>query len=213
MKNYLKTILVTLLLTGTLISCKKDSASKDYSASIKDKTWWGTLTNAGENAQCYSVHFKTDGSLLWSQMSGDYAGKWTVNGKHLTMDFLTPAVQVKADISDDDKLMNIVTNTANKVNTGEMIEPLNILLDNTIWEGTMTSMNAYTLKMSFEPNGVVVITSNYFFGGSNTLKYSKSSSGVAIRIDYGGGPFFGVIVSSNEIKGNYNGYDWQVAKQ
>jgi hypothetical protein len=138
MKKYLSIILVALLVTGLLFSCKKRSDSKDFTAVIKNKTWWGQLTTSGETAQYYSVYFNGDGSLLWSQRAGGYTGKWTINDNQLTMDFLTPAVQKKANISDDNTLKNIVTNNSTVVNSGEMIANPTTLLDNTVWKGMIS---------------------------------------------------------------------------
>ena len=84
-------VLVILLVTNILLSCKKSNDSiptpsiKDYSVSIKDKTWWGTFTINGQKAQYYSVQFNADNSLVWSQLSGDYPGKWTLDGKKLVI--------------------------------------------------------------------------------------------------------------------------------
>lgn len=216
MKKYLNTILLTLLLTVTIISCKKDSATdqKDYAASIKDKIWWGTLTNAGENAQYYSVHFKANGSLIWSQMAGDYAGKWVVNGKQLTIDFPALAVQVKFDISDDNSLTNITTNTVNTVNTAELIVNPDIPLENTSWRGTMpTSGGTLIFGLRFKTGTQAILKG----GGPEDVEisYTRSVNGAFIRFKTGVSNYFGVIKSDNEIKGSIDKtYDtWQVTKQ
>ena len=51
MKKYSRIILVALLLMEIIVSCKKSNTlpatSKDYTASIEDRNWWGMLTNAG----------------------------------------------------------------------------------------------------------------------------------------------------------------------
>src|SRR5687767_10207657 len=99
MKKYSGIIFTVLLSMTMIVGCKKDGV-KDYTAIIKNKTWWGQLTNPGETAQYYSVYFKSDGNLVWSQRDADYAGKWVVDGKQVTMDFPAISVQIKADISD-----------------------------------------------------------------------------------------------------------------
>ena len=133
MKKYVSTMLVILLLTVTIFSCKKSNGPKDYNASIKDKTWWGEFAYTGQDAEYYSVHFNVDNSLTWTQWSGDYPGQWTLNGKQLTITFTGNSVEINADISDDDKLMNISDNTANsEINSGQLIVNPKISLDNTV---------------------------------------------------------------------------------
>src|SRR6266511_5776183 len=107
---------------GILIGCKKSDTPKDYAASIKDRTWWGIFTNTGKTPEYYSIHFNTDSSLLWSDLSGDYAGKWKIADRQLTMTFTAINDEIKADITDDDKLENITDNTSfYDVNSGALI--------------------------------------------------------------------------------------------
>src|SRR6266542_4422176 len=110
MKKYISTILLTL--TMVMDSCIKSDTPKDYAVSIKDKTWWGTITYTGKTTEYYSVHFDADSSLLWSQLSGDYAGKWRIANRQLTMTFTGINDVIKADITDDDKLENISDNAS-----------------------------------------------------------------------------------------------------
>lgn len=83
MKKHISIALV-IFCPSLLLSCKKDGA-KDYTASVAEKTWWGVFTYIGKDAEYYSVHFNADKTLSWSQFSGDYTGRWAVNGKELTM--------------------------------------------------------------------------------------------------------------------------------
>lgn len=78
MKKYSSMFVAILLVAGIFSSCKKENAapkSKDYAASINDKSWWGVFTYTGETSQYYTVHFNSDNTLIWSQLSGDYAGQ------------------------------------------------------------------------------------------------------------------------------------------
>lgn len=129
---------ITLLIMGIVVSCSKgnEPAPKDYGISIKDKTWWGQLSYTGKPLEYYSVHFKADNSLLWSQLSGDYPGQWVVNGKQLTMTFPGIGTTIKADISDDRLLDISDDNTAFAIATGERVLNPTISLDNTIWKGS-----------------------------------------------------------------------------
>ena len=216
MKKYINVMLVTLLLTGMMISCKKNNSpsSKDFTTSFKDKIWWGTLTNAGENAQYYSVHFKANGSLIWSQLAGDYAGKWVVNGQQLAIDFPALAVQVKADITDDSKLTNITTNTLNTVNTLELIENSGMPIENTSWRGTMpTSAGTLLFGLRFKAGTQAILKG---CGPEDVeISYTISVNGAFIRFTCGASNYFGVITSGNEMKGSIDKtYDsWQVTKQ
>jgi hypothetical protein len=219
MKKYISIILVTLLSMGIIDSCKKDSTSKDYTNAIKSKTWWGTLTNPGETAQYYSVYFNADNSLVWSQQSGNYTGKWTINGKQLTLDFVTPAVQVKADISDDNTLKNIVTNNSSVVNSGKMIVNQTASLDNTVWKGLMslgTGQQIFQLSFMIGSKVEVKVGATTF----GTYPYTRSVSGVVIQFSLGAYPYFGIISSDNEMKGHWRTstastdyFLWQTTKQ
>jgi hypothetical protein len=89
------------------VACKKGSDSKDYSQSIKGRAWWGTLTYSGKNPEYYTIHFNTDNSFLWSQMTDYYTGKYVLNGRQLTLTFDASGAEIKAQISADDKLLDI----------------------------------------------------------------------------------------------------------
>ena len=84
MKHSFRIFLAVLWSTGILVSCNKEN-NKDYSAYIKDKTWWGRVTYFSQKAEYYSVHFRSDGTLLWSQLDGDSEGSWMVKGKQIIM--------------------------------------------------------------------------------------------------------------------------------
>jgi hypothetical protein len=216
MKKYITTIFTAVIVTIFLFSCKKNSSSpKDYTASIKDKTWWGVLVYTGKTAQYYSVHFNADNTLLWSQLAGDYTGTWSINGKQVTITFSGSGIKINADISDDDQLMNIVVNTSTyKIINGQIIQNPNIPLNNTAWKGSVVSGIATNLQLSFMPGAKVELKL-----GNTTYPpfiYSRTPSGGAFRFDTGGSYYyFGVIISNNEIKGSANDseFPFQVTKQ
>ena len=217
MKKYINPILVTLLLAGTACSCKKSNsaAPKDYTASIKDKTWWGTLTYTGKTTEYYSVVFKADNSLLWSQMSGDTPGQWVLDGKALTITFTGSSVQIKANIADDDKLTGIGDNTANsEINSGQLIATPNVYLDNTTWKGSITA-TSQPFQMSF--TSPLKVETKYEAAPFGPYIYSRSMSAAAIRFfsAAAGGTIFGVIISNNEMRGNttLSNSEWKVIKQ
>ncbi len=214
MKKYLIVILF-LIASIAFLSCKKESttAPKDYSSSISNKNWWGTFNNAGESTQYYSVHFNEDNSLLWSQTSGDYAGTWSLNGNKLTVNFTAPTVTLTAEISDDNKLTNIITNTPNKVNSGTLIENPNVFLENSVWNVLRTHVPTdatILFKFTFIPNNKVLLSGPV----NGPYSYTLSSFGGSIRINTIT-PYFGVITSSTEMKGNFAdaNYRWQATKQ
>lgn len=223
MKKYISIILLTLL-AGLISSCKKDATPKDYSASIKDKTWWGTLSYTGKALEYYSVHFNADGSLSWSQQSGDYPGSWIVNDKQLTMTFPGISSEIKAYISDDDKLMTITDNNASfTINSGELFATPIQSLDNTVWKGSRiinvpnTPIKPQSFQMSFTAGSDVRIQ---FTSGNTTTttkyNYTKLVSGaVRATSSYSTNIYFGVIAADNEMKGTIDNSNntWQVTKQ
>lgn len=211
MKKYFKIILVTFLLTGILFSCKKSSTPKDYTASIKDKTWGGELTYSGKTTEYYSVHFNADNTLTWSQFAGDYAGHWILSGKQLTITFNGNNTELKADISDDDNLVNITDNTtASEINSGELITNSIMSLDNTVWKGAMNYPVTKALQLSFTPGLQIVF--NLENTPVKTYTYTRNPSNATIRIST---VFFGMITSGSKMKGSVDNavYIWQTTKQ
>jgi hypothetical protein len=232
MKKYLSIILVTILLVSFVTGCKKSNsaAPKDYTPSIKDKTWWGMFTYTGKDAEYYSVHFNADNSLLWSEFSGDFTGQWVINGKELTMTFDKSKAAIKAGISDDDKLLNITDNTGNfEINTGQLIANPNTPLDNTLWEGKpVLASGLYGYQMKFMPALKITIQETYYIPPSlyqsylySDNPYSRSAAGAVIRSSYKNGGagasslFFGIIISGTEMRGSIKNYNnqWKATKQ
>lgn len=216
MKKCINIILVVLLSMTTTVSCKKDSAPKDFAAVIKNKTWWGLLTNPGETSQYYCVYFKADGNLTWSQREGDYAATWVVNNNQVTMDFPTLSVQIKADISEDNKLTNIVPNNSSVVANANLIENPTITLNNTQWNGMLTesggTLQAFQLNF-LSGSKVDAKAGSSAIGGV----YTRSESGAVIRFTLGPYPFFAILTTDKEMRGqwqNFGGYFvWETTKQ
>jgi hypothetical protein len=226
MKKYLSILLVTLLSTAILSSCKKSNtaATKDYAASIKNKTWWGSLNYPLDTTQYYSVHFNADNTLLWSQLSGDYTGKWAINVNVLTITFDLNSAVIRATITDDDKLKDI-THTINtwEIQSGQLIPNPLIPLDNTVWNGWVyppaTGGILTPIKLSFLPgSAIVILRAGISYG---PYAYTRSASGTVIKTtrtiisSYYTGPFFCVITSASEMKGSDAGppFRWNVTKQ
>jgi hypothetical protein len=218
MKKYTGRAIFALIITAILFSCKK-SSTKDIAQSIKDKTWWGQLTYTGKPAEYYSVQFNADNSLVWSQLTGDYAGHWVLEGKTLTITFTGNTVQIKADISDDDKLLNITDNTtASEINSGQLIIDPNISLDNTTWKGSLEQgpNPSVNIQLKFIPGSKVEFNA---INLAVTYNYTRTSSGAVIRFSTFLGPIFGIITTSSEMKGIEESgltsvhYQWQAAKQ
>jgi|WetSurMetagenome_2_1015567.scaffolds.fasta_scaffold95850_2 hypothetical protein len=202
MKKYTFLISILFLATMLIVNCSKnDSAAKDYSASIKDKTWWGSLAYTGKDAEYYSVHFNADNSLLWSQLSGDYSGHWAVTDKTITMTFDINSAQIKADITDNDRLSNITDNTEfYEIITGAIIANPGIILDNTEWIGVLynkTSSTSQTLQFSFMQDLKVEIKVGIYSRG--IFSYKRSASGAVIKDGKG---MFCIVTSGNEMKGS-----------
>ncbi|MEO5592286.1 MAG: hypothetical protein ABIR15_20605 [Chitinophagaceae bacterium] len=212
MKKYLHIIPIIAIITGILFSCKKSNgdAPKDYSASIKDKTWWGELAYTGKTPEYYSVHFNTDNTLTWSQFQGDYTGHWALNNKQVTITFDGNTTQIKADISDDDNLVNITDNTgASEIKSGEITVNSTTTLDNTVWNGN-TQVPTKALQLNFKTG--LQATINLEKTPVKTYTYTKYSSNSVIRIST---IFFGIIVSGSKMKGSIDNsvFTWQATKQ
>jgi hypothetical protein len=209
--------LLTLMLVLVFASCKKEKepdASLGNTANISGKTFWGTFTNAGETSQYYSVHFNEDKTLLWNQFSGDYPGTWAVSNNKLTMTFTSPAVIVNADILDGIKLLNITTNTANKVNSGELTDTPDMSVENTKWAGVIAAAVGPFETTFLSGLGLKVRIGTTTYLGSG---YFRSPSGGAIRflLPTTTTTMFCVIASHDKMYGTYGTYKytWQTTKQ
>ncbi len=212
MKRYGCTISMMILFMSIIPGCKKESGPppKDYSLSINGKSWWGMLTYTGNSPEYYSVHFKSDKTLLWSQLSGDYPGQWVVNDNKLTMLFSGIGAEITAEISDDEKLMNIKDNTNSfTIDTGELLTTPDIPLVSTVWNGNITiGGNLHPIQLNFvSANSVQVKIGNVMYPNS----YIRSPSGSAFRNNKG---FFGIVTGPNELKGSdtYTNRPWSVHK-
>lgn len=207
MKKYFKISLVTILLTSILSNCKKESTAvpaKDYTASIKDKTWWGQLTYTAKTQEYYSVHFNADNTLLWSQLSGDYAGKWVVKDNILTMTFDANTADIKATITDDNKLSNITDNTGYyEINTGEISTNQLIQLDDTMWQGPIILGEQKILQLQFRPGFAVEPKHDNITVGVGSYSYKILAGNGCIRITINTGFTFAVVTASSEMKGSW----------
>jgi hypothetical protein len=214
MKKYLSSIPTLLFCAGILFSCKKDSTPtpKDYTASIKDKTWSGAITYTGKTTEYYAVHFKANNTLEWAQLSGIYTGHWIINGKELTLTFDGNTVQITADISDDSTLMNIIDNTGvYEVNSGRMIADPGLPLDYTVWKGTRTNTVTGTI-LPYEMNFITGSTFQIKLANIVIGTSSYTRSGATIRA---AGGFFGTLMSTGEMKGSdtNSAFTWHATKQ
>jgi hypothetical protein len=136
---------------------------------------------------------------------------WAIHDKQITMTFDANTAQVKADISVDDKLINITDNTGYyEINSGQIIANPDILLDNTLWKGT-ASLVPTTLRFKSGLKVEAELGDNIY--GSDP--YKRSASGGAIKSEVNPGyTLFCIIVSGNEMRGADNlGYQWQLTKQ
>lgn len=215
MKKIITNIMLVLMASLILFSCKKDS-SKNYADSIAAKTWWGKFAYTGKSSQYYSIAFSASGTFTWSERSGDYLGHWAVEGNHLTITFDASGRKIKSDISEDGKLLNIENNPAYgyTITSGELISnPNTSPLDNTLWKGTYTLENAQTVivNLRFLPGSKFQFES----AGSTPYPfvYTRSASSVIIR---GGNNFFGIVISGTEMKGSDSAIllnIWEVKKE
>jgi hypothetical protein len=214
MKQCVNRTMLVLMVTAILFSCKKDGNHKNYKASVKDKTWSGEITYTNKTTEYYSVHFNADNTLEWVQLSGDYTGHWSINDRELTLSFDANTVQIKANISDDDKLVNITDNTgAYEINSGHLIANPAMSLDNTLWKGSRANTPngiIETYQIRFLPdNKIEIKVGNTIY---SPYSYTRRAAGAAIRA---AGGFFGVLLSASEIKGSDGNaaFPWQTVKQ
>jgi hypothetical protein len=212
MKKKYGTLVATLLSIFLLAGCKKSSSpdnntSRDYASSVINKTWWGTLADKDQSDEYYSVHFNTDNTLVWEQLSGTYNGFWALEGRQLTITFEVNDVKITADIGDDNKLSHFSDNTDfSEIKTGQLINIPDIPLENTIWEGTEKNKSlSYLVRFEFDAKKQMTTTFN---GLPHVItSYSRSSSGDVVRSLIEGANIFLVIVSDHEMKGLANTVD------
>jgi hypothetical protein len=204
MKKHISIILATLMIMGVMASCIKDPNPNRiyYYPFIKYKTWWGMLTYTGKTPEYYSVHFNADNSLVWSQLSGDYPGQWSLNDKQLTMTFPGIGSTIKAEISVDGnnaRLLNFTdNNTSFTINSGELVPNPTIPLGYTVWSMTLGGSPGY--EMIFMPDSKVIIKQGSVVSG--TYNYKRLPLGAGILVDFGGTLFFGVVTTEGEMKGS-----------
>jgi len=168
------TFCVMILLAAMVAGCAK-SSSNPYDGSIKDKTWWGKIAYTGKIAENYSVHFNADNSLLWTQLSNNYEGHWTLDGKHLTISFTINTAKIEADITSDDKLENITDNTSfYNINSGQLIQNPKLSLENTVWKGSWVSSPYQINFLDGSKIKMIIGTTEY------PVTYTRSASGAVI---------------------------------
>jgi hypothetical protein len=205
MKKKLTIARVVLLSLLVLFSCKKSTTPtpRDYTSSIKNKTWWGMVTNNGWAPEYYSVYFNADNSFKWNQLSGEYDGKWTVTGNQLSLTFPALSIEIKADIGDNDRLMNFTDNNPNSImNSGKLVENPNIPLDNTIWNGSFLQGGAsYPLKILFTGGSQIRLVVDNVQPPVIGV-YARSATGGSFRVYGIGSAFFGVLSAPGEMKGS-----------
>ncbi|MDN5284530.1 MAG: hypothetical protein JWR38_804 [Mucilaginibacter sp.] len=213
-----KFILLTIGLATVFAGCKKSKdvgpqPEKDYGAVIKDKTWTGEFTYAGQPKGYYSVQFNADNTSVWSEAGGNYTGgTWALNGKQLSI-IQTAFIQSKGDISDDNQLINISNTSASlTLNSGQLNTNANMVLDNTLWKGTIAdATNVLTpISFAFASGLKLTVTSS---AGVIIKVYERG--GASVRFKDPGVTSFGVITpDGKQIRGvSSNHAQWQLTKQ
>ena len=218
--KYSSMLVALLLFAATFSSCKKENTepkAKDYAASIKDKSWWGVFTYTGETSQYYTVHFNSDNTLTWSQLSGDYAGQWVITDKTIAFTVSGINVSIKAEISNDDNLVNISDNLSTlEINNGKLFTTAKLDLEHTVWKGTGLAGGGTSniIQISFLVGFKAELKLN------NTtyppFSYQTSAYGRGFRIYTGGASqYFGVLITASEIKGSATAsqFPFQLNKQ
>ncbi len=202
------------MIMGLLTGCKKDNTSNDRMVAIKDKVWSGQFFYTGKPVEYYAIHFNANGSFTWSEFTGEYQGKWVMDGSQLTMSFDGTGSKFKVSIDGNDKMSNIINTPADGINliNGELMATNNPPLENTIWNGTATSGSlVLSIKLSFMPASKVDVKVGSL-PPNPPYSYTLSLLGRVVRISPS---FFGIITSTNEMRGSVDkpGYLWQATKQ
>jgi hypothetical protein len=101
----MKRILLALLLTASLVSCKKDKDPVlEGKWTLKDITWKeftnGTQTDSGTDAGVNETHeFRADGTLIFTEGTNVQTTTYTLNGDQVTFEGETYTVQNLEDNS------------------------------------------------------------------------------------------------------------------
>jgi hypothetical protein len=204
MKKHTSMLLIVVLNAGVFISCKKDNKTKDKS--VAGKTWFGQVTYTYQSPEYYCIHFNDDHSLIWSQFSGDSTGRWLQEGRSLKINFTGNSNEIRAEISDNDTLMNVSDNSTNfQINSGKLVADPNMSIDNTLWKSIIydkSSGISLAMQMSFKPDSKVEIKVGSIQG---LFTYVRYATGGVIRVKYPTMNIFGIVVSDREIDGSYYG--------
>jgi hypothetical protein len=216
-----KLMILIISLATVLAACSKSddkTPPKDYSTAIKGKVWVGELTYSGKTKEYYSVQFKTDNSLIWSEYSGDYAGKWVVDGQRLKLTFTASGKQFNAGITDDNKLIDITNYPTNgwEVNTGEINNNADMVLDNTIWnESHPDRPDFYVMTLSFKQG--LKMNYDYLMFQEHQLSYSRIGASIRFKTTKPNSiTWFGVITADGKAINGVIPVDnraWKAVKQ
>jgi hypothetical protein len=218
MKKFVSVLVIIAWSCIIFTSCKKSNDSSNNgntSSAVSDKTWWGMFTYPGDTTEYYSVHFNADSTMLWNQMLGEYGGKWTLSGNHLSMNF-TNGVIITADITGGNKLSAFKVNNTSIINSGELLaSPYTQSLDGTKWRGAFYDKigSDYPMGMEFKSGNQVDITIDGM--ATETFSYVRSGSGVTIRAKNGSEVWFGLLMSDTTINGTVDKAEnkWVMTKQ
>jgi hypothetical protein len=193
MKKYIKISFFLLIITVSLMSCKKDSDPKDYAAVINNKVWTGEFHYTFKTAQPVSVEFKTGGQLTWNELAGEFSGTWKIDNDKITINFPT-SNGVTADITNDNKLTNF-----QPIGTGFVMDHLELnstpdeSIDNTQWK---TTNLLFTFKAGDKADAALGPTGTTVYANATYTRKAKF-----IRFSYPQYKFFNVFISSTEMNG------------
>ena len=173
-KNILISMAIFLVSVAVFTSCKKDNAKKDYSSLFKGTVWTGSFNYTGSAVQPVSIEFSDGGQLLWHELSDDYTGTWKLDNNTLTVTFSATSGFI-ADISDDNKLMNIRSVAGSRWVMAD--GALNTIADESL---DLTSWTAPNLVLNFKAGNKV----DMLLGPSGVTKYldvSYTRRGKSVR--------------------------------
>ena len=190
-KNSFLILTIIFVTALNFAGCKKENTAKGHTALFNNTVWTGEFHYTGQPVQPVSIEFKQGGAFTWYDIQGDFPGSWKIENGQITISFPSGSI-VKADISNDNKLINFQHSTGNgwAIDNAELNTTPDETIENTSWKTT-------NILLDFKASNKV----NYTVG---TLTYSDISylrKAKFIRFSAGIWDYFIIINSSTVMTG------------
>lgn len=171
---------------------------------VTGATWFGGMILPGNGGEYYAVHFNADSTLIWSELSGDYDGTWSLSNKRITIDLPIHNVKIAADVSDGHTFNNITCdNPGFAVFACERMQNEEVQVSGTSWQGHISTEDAHTrtpIALQFiDDSKVQIITDDDASGGE--VDYTGSKATRSFRFRFQDKVIFGTFVNRSHIEG------------